>query len=85
MITTVKDESIEIEKVYSTVMNELLVHQLTNDTLLKKKKIQKDLKEILRNEMHEWPIWPCVQNNFQSECKVGLGLKGPKNYKLQSL
>ena len=48
----------------------------------KKKKIQKDLKESLRNKMHEWPNWPCKQNNFQSECKVGLGLKDPKNYKL---
>ena len=66
-------------------MNELLVHQLTNDTLLFQKKIQKDLKESLRNKMHEGPIWPCIQNNFQSECKVGLGLKDPKNYKLQSL
>ena len=67
-------------------MNELLVHQLTNDTLLfqKKKKIQKDLKESLRNKMHEWPIWPYIQNNH-SECKVGLGLKDPKNYKIQSL
>ena len=47
-----------------------------------KKKIQKDLKESLRNKMHEWPNWPYEQNNFQSECKVGLGLKDPKNYKL---
>ena len=65
-------------------MNKLSVHQLTNDTLQpkKKKKIQKDLKESLRNKMHEWPNWPCEQNNFQSECKVGLGFKDPKNYKL---
>ena len=70
----------------SIVMNELLAHRLTNDKLLfKKKKIQKDLKVSLRNKMHEWPIWPCIQNNFRSECKVGLGLKDLKNYKLQSL
>ena len=82
MLTTVKDESIEIKKVFSIVMNELLVHQLTNETLLKK--IRKDLKESVRNKMHEWPIWPYIQNNH-SECKVGLGLKDPKNYKIQSL
>ena len=35
--------------------------------------------------MQEWPIRPCTDNNFQSECKVGLRLKDPKNYKIQSL
>ena len=30
-------------------------------------------------------IFGLEQSNFQSECKVGLGLKDPKNYKLQSL
>ena len=51
----------------------------------KKKKIQKDLKESLRNKMHEWHIRPCTQNNFQSEFKVRLRLKEPENYKIQFL
>ena len=37
------------------------------------------------SKMQKWPIRPYTQNSFQNECKVGLGLKDPKNYKLQSL
>ena len=66
-------------------MHELLVRQLVNETMFFKEQFRKDLKETFRNKMHEWHIWPCTQNNFQSECEVGLRLKEPKNYKIQSL
>ena len=66
-------------------MHELLVCQLVNETMFFKEQFRKDLKETFRNKMHKWHIWPCTQNNFQSECKVGLRLKEPENYKIQSL
>ena len=49
----------------------------------KKKKIQN--KESFRDKIQDWPIRPCKDNNFQYECKEGLRLKDPKNYKIQLL
>ena len=82
-MTTVKDKY-RNRKVY--VMHELLVCQLTNDTFFFKVQSKKIYnKKSIRSKMQKWPIRPYTQNSFQSECKVGLGLKDPKNYKLQFL